>query len=83
MLSEALFRIQNARSSSLSAEAEEDDVHRWCIDLGGFDPATGLGRDLAAVRGRWGYDTVAPPAPTPQAATAQLGLNLGGPAAGL
>ena len=23
-------------------------VHRWCIDLGGFDPSSELGHDLQA-----------------------------------
>lgn len=58
ILSEELFRIQDARSPALGAEAIDDDVHRWSIELRGFEPSSDLVHDLQECKRRWGFDHI-------------------------
>lgn len=49
---------QNARNPELQVDAIDDDVHQWRVDIGAFDPASDLGRDMSEVSGLWGYESI-------------------------
>ncbi|KXZ41741.1 hypothetical protein GPECTOR_299g811 [Gonium pectorale] len=58
MLSRELTDFMRSGNTEMAIETAGDDLYHWLVDLGSFDPASQLGKDMREVSRRYCYSSV-------------------------